>query len=64
MALGSRSEFGAPMFEPEFFWKQIYCIEEGTCDVTLLRLFGAPGSHSSPGKLCPSRYAPVWLRRV
>jgi len=27
MAPGARSKFGAPMFEPELFRKQIYCIE-------------------------------------
>jgi len=39
MAPGARSKFGAPMFEPEVFRKQMYCIEESTCDivVTFLR---------------------------
>jgi len=71
MAPGSRSEFGAnPMFAPEFFRKQMCCIEERTCDVTLLGLFGAPAviqcprSDSAPGELCTPRYAPVWLSRV
>ena len=36
---GARSNFGASMFEPEVFWKQLYCIEESV--VTLLGLFGA-----------------------
>jgi len=33
MAPGARSKFGAPMFEPEDFRKQMYCIEESTCDI-------------------------------
>ena len=33
MAPGARSKFSAPMFEPEVFWKQMYCIEESTCDI-------------------------------
>jgi len=38
MAPGARSKFGAPMFEPEVFRKQMYCTE---VLVTLLGLFGA-----------------------
>jgi len=38
MAPGVRSKFGAPMFEPEVFRKQMYCTE---VLVTLLGLFGA-----------------------
>ena len=33
MAPGAWSKFGAPMFEPELFRKQIYCIEESACDI-------------------------------
>ena len=33
MAPGARSKFGAPMFEPEDFRKQMYCTEESTCDI-------------------------------
>jgi len=33
MAPGARSKFGAPIFEPEVFRKQMYCIEESTCDL-------------------------------
>ena len=33
MAPGARSKFVAPMFEPEVFRKQIYCIEESTCGI-------------------------------
>jgi len=53
-----------PMFEPEFFWKEMYCIEESTCDI--IETFGAPRSNSVPnsdsatGELCPPRYAPGW----
>jgi len=57
MAPGVRSKFGAPMFEPEVFRKQMYCTE---VLVTLLGLFGAfmvirrPGNcASSPPSLRP-----------
>jgi len=33
MAPGARSKFGALMFETEVFRKQMYCIEESTCDI-------------------------------
>jgi len=33
MARGSRSMFGAPVFESKFFRKQINSIEESTCDI-------------------------------
>ena len=32
-APASRSKFGPSVFEPEVFRKQIYCIEESTCDI-------------------------------
>ena len=32
MTPGARSRFGALMFEPEALRKQMYCIEESTCD--------------------------------
>jgi len=53
MAPGAGSKFGAPMFEAEVFWKQIYCIEESACDIveTFQRpaqWFGAPFSDSTP----------------
>jgi len=71
---GARSKFGASMFETEVFRKQIYCVEESTCDIfgTFIRppqRFGAPAviwrNHggSAPGKLCP-RYAPVLTCRI
>jgi len=28
MAPGARNKFGAPMFEPEVFQKQMYCFEK------------------------------------
>jgi len=40
MAPGTRSKFGAPMFGFEVFRKQMYCIEENTCDIVWA--FGAP----------------------
>jgi len=57
--------FGAPLFEPEIFWKQIYCIEECTCDIvgTFQRhpqSFGALVVIRRPGNcalLAPPRYA-------
>jgi len=49
MAPGARCKFGAPIFEPEVFRKQMYCTE---VLVTLLGL-SAPRSHSAPGELCP-----------
>jgi len=33
MASGATNKFGAPMFEPEVFRKQIYCIEGSACDI-------------------------------
>jgi len=59
----ARSKFGAPMFEAEVFRKQIYSIEESTCDIVgtfLLRsdpvspeVIRRPHSDSAPGELCP-----------
>jgi len=58
MAPGARSKFSAPTFENEVFRKQIYCIEESTCDIVgtfrrPLQTFGAPHSDSAPGDLRP-----------
>ena len=39
MAPRARSKPGAPIFEPEVFRKQMYCIEECTCDN--MGIFGA-----------------------
>jgi len=33
MASGQGCKFGATMFEPEVFQKQMYCTEESTCDI-------------------------------
>jgi len=47
MAPGARSQFGAPVFEPEIFRRQVYCIEESTCDIVATfrqssQSFGSP----------------------
>jgi len=65
MTPGARIKFGASMFEPEVFRKQMYCIE---VLVTLLGLFGAlpqsfgaPRAIRRPGNctpLAPRRYVP------
>jgi len=47
MAPGARSNLGVPMFEPEDFRKQMYSIEESTCDI--LGLFGHPAVIRRPG---------------
>jgi len=73
MVPGSRSKFGAAMFEPELFLKQIYCIEESTRDIVgtfrrppqsfeAPRSDTLPHSDSAPGELfppCRPRYVPV-----
>jgi len=54
------------MFEPEVFGKQIYCIEENTCDI--VGAFGTPRSDSAveelrfscPYSLCPWLYETIW----
>jgi len=42
-----------PIFEPEVFRKQMYCIEECTCDIVGIfcrhRSISAPQSDSAPG---------------
>jgi len=69
MASGARSKFGAPMFEPEVFRKQIYC-----CTKVLVTLFGLFGDPQSFGALivirrlgncapCPPSLRP-WLLRA
>ena len=40
MAPGARSKFGAPMFEPEVFRKQMYCIEGSAYEIVVT--FWAP----------------------
>jgi len=67
----ARSKFGAPMFEPDVFRKQMYCIEENTCDIvwTFLRppqWFGVPRMIRHPGS-CASLCPPVtylFLRKI
>ena len=47
-----------PVFEPEVFRKQMYCIEESTCDI--VETFRRPHKYSASGELCPlalPRYA-------
>jgi len=46
MAPKAKSKFGAVIFEPEFFRKQMYCIEECTCDID--GTFWRPYDHSAP----------------
>jgi len=53
MAPGTRNKFGAPVFEPEIFQEQMYCIEGSTCDMA--GSFRRPG-HRTP--FAPSRFAP------
>jgi len=45
---GARSKFGAPMFEPEVFRKQMCCIEASACDIV--------GTFRRPGECAPPRY--------
>jgi len=58
MAPGTRSNFGAPMFETEVFWKKMSWIEESCLLATLLGIFSGPAvnrrphSDSAPGLLC------------
>jgi len=44
MTPGARSKFGAPIFDPEVFQKQMYFIEESTCDI--VGTFRLPRIHS------------------
>jgi len=65
MAPRARSKFGAPMFESEVFRKQIYFIEDSTCDIVGSfrrpplssgdpHLFGAPIVIRGLGNCAPS----------
>jgi len=45
----AKSKFGATVVEPELFRKQIYSIEESTCDI--VGTFRRPHSDSAPGEL-------------
>ena len=65
----------APLFEPEVFWKQMYYIEESTCDIVgsfrrPAQSFGVsavirhPHSDLAPGESSPPRpprYAPEYV---
>jgi len=50
MGPGARNEFGALVFEPEVFWKQMYCFEKSANDIVVIY---APRSNSATGELCP-----------
>jgi len=56
MTRGARIKFVAPVVEPEVFRKQIYGIEESTCDIVEtfqppLQCSGRPHSDSAPDDL-------------
>jgi len=51
MAPGARSKFGALMFEPDVFRKQMFFVEKVL--VTRLGLFGAPAVIRRPGIVPP-----------
>jgi len=65
MAPGTISKFGPPMFEPEYFPKQMCCIEESTGDILgpfrrPTQWVGAPMVIGGPGNcapLAPPHYA-------
>jgi len=61
MAPRARSEFGAPVFQPEVFRKHMYCIEESTCNI--LGAFGAPCIDSAPGN-CSPLTPPCYARSI
>jgi len=50
MAPGARNKFGAPIFQPELFRKQMYCIEKV---LVTLGSFGAPIVIQRPGNCVP-----------
>jgi len=72
MVPGARSKFGAPIFEPEVFRKQTYCIEESTSDIdgTYRRpaqSFGVPIVLRRPGNCAPLAsllLPPYWLQKL
>jgi len=70
MAPGARRNFGAPVFEFEVFRKQMYGIEENTCDIVWTfwrpqqsfcsrRSDSEPRSDSAPGELCQPLATPL-----
>jgi len=78
VASGARSKFGAPMFEPEIFRKQTYCIEESASEIvgtfrrppqsfSVPAMILHPHSDSAAGELCPPClpcYAPDYMWNV
>jgi len=46
MAPGAISTFGVPMFEPEVFRKEMYCIVESTCE--FVGIFDVPRRRLAP----------------
>ena len=57
MTPGARNKFGAPMFEPEAFRKQMYSIDESAYDIVT---FWSPAVIRNQGNcapLAPSCYA-------
>ena len=62
MAPGERSKFGAPVFELEVFRKQMYWIEESTCDI--VETFRAPAVIQRPPQLFGARGIVPPLRPV
>jgi len=51
MAPGARNKFGAPMFEPEVFRKQMYCYEKSAYDIVVT--FWSPAVIRRPGNCAP-----------
>jgi len=51
------------MFEPEIFRKEIYCIEESTCEI--VRTFERRSRYLAPTAVIrrPGNYAPLQIRR-
>jgi len=49
-----------PRFEPEVFRKQMYCVEECTCDI--VGIFWLPGNHSTPRSIsAPREWFGAWV---
>jgi len=51
MVPGARNKFGAPMFEPEVFRKQMYCIKNSAYDIVVA--FWSPTVIRRPGIVPP-----------
>jgi len=52
MAPGARNKFGAPVFEPEVFRKQMYCFEKSAYDIVVT--FWSPALIPRPRNCPPS----------